>query len=172
RVLCTESGDKGFDVHIDALGEAAVSEAVEAIGATRAAGYKKNAFTLAHEPVSVPEDLTDTCYQLGIAESTVTLGAAKDDWRCIENAKTVEEAVEKLTVNAALQLGISSDYGSIEKGKHADFVIFDENPLEAASLAAFKNRKAAMTVIDGVIVYDAKEHDRSQWDSMLTMQQY
>ncbi|MDD3168158.1 MAG: amidohydrolase family protein, partial [Eubacteriales bacterium] len=89
RVLCTESGDKGFDVHIDALGEAAVSEAVEAIGATRAAGYKKSAFTLAHVPVSAPEDLTDTCYQLGIAESSVTLCASGDEWRCIENAKTV-----------------------------------------------------------------------------------
>ena len=77
-----------------------------------------------------------------------------------------------LTIDAAMLLGQGSDFGSIEKGKHADFVIFDENPFEAGSLADFKKIQAAMTVIDGNIVYDAKEDDRSQWYSMLTMQQY
>ena len=77
-----------------------------------------------------------------------------------------------LTINAAIQLGLDSGFGSIEKGKHADFVIFDENPLGADSLLSFKKIQAAMTVIDGAIVYDAEEDDRSQWYSMLTMQQY
>lgn len=172
RELCLEAGDKGFDVHIDALDETAISEAIEALGATRSAGYKKNAFTLAHGPVSSPEELTDTCCQLGITESAVTVGTHSDHWHCIENATSVEEAVEMLTINAALQLGISNSFGSIEKGKHADFAIFDENPLEAASLSAFKKMQAALTVMDGAIVYDAEEDDLSQWYSMLTMQQY
>lgn len=171
KELCTEAGDKGFDVHIDALDEAAVSEAVEALAATRSAGYKKNAFTLAHEPVSAQEELADTCFQLGIAEIGITLDS-EDPWRSIDHAATVEDAVEMLTVNAALQLGISGSYGSIEKGKHADFAIFEENPLEAVSLDSFKKIKASLTVTDGTIVYDAEEDDRSQWFSMLTMQQY
>lgn len=151
KALCMEAGDKGFDVHIDALDEAAVSEAVEALAATRSAGYKKNAFTLAHEPVSAQEELADTCFQLGIAESAITLDS-EDPWHCIANAATAEEAVEMLTVNAALQLGISGSYGSIEKGKRADFAIFEENPLEAESLDLLKEMKAAMTVLDGIIV--------------------
>ena len=172
RELCLEAADKGFHVHIDALGTAAVAEALEAMGAIRSAGYKKNALILAHDPVSDPEELTNTCCYLNINETAPTVGLSDNDWRCIEKAANIEEAVDMLTINAAIQLGLDSGFGSIEKGKHADFVIFDENPFEAGSLLSFKKLQAAMTVIDGAIVYDAKEDDRSQWYSMLTMQQY
>ena len=172
RELCLEAGDKGFDVHIDALGEDAVDKAVEAIGATRSAGYKKNNFTLAHDHVQEPQELADTCYHLGVNESALTLDTSGNEWLCIENARSVEEAVDMLTINAAMQLGIGSDYGSIENGKHADFVIFDENPFEAKSLSDFKKMQPVMTVIDGTVVYDAEEDDMSQWFSMLTAQQY
>ncbi|HWQ80354.1 MAG TPA: amidohydrolase family protein [Anaerovoracaceae bacterium] len=188
RELCVEAGDKGFDVHIDAWGEEAVSEAVEALAAARSAGYKKNEFTLVHDPVSDPGELSDTCYHLDVTEIVRTPdtaglstaghsrtsgapGSTDNDFLCIQNAKTVEEAVDLLTVDAAAQLGISGSYGSIERGKHADFVIFDENPFEAAGLKELKNLKAAMTVIDGVVVYDAKEDDPSTWHSMLDEQQ-
>ncbi len=169
--LCVEAGDKGFDVHIDALGEDAVDAAMDALSSVRSAGYKKNALVLAHDEVSDPQELKDNCYHLDITESACTL-QPDNDWLCIENAKSVEEAVDMLTVNAALQLGISSEFGSIEKGKHADFVIFDENPLDCRTLSEFKKLHSAMTVIDGNVVYDAEEDDMSQWFSMLTMQQY
>ena len=172
RELCLESGDKGFDAHIDALGEPAVSQAVEALGATRSAGYKKNSFTLAHDSVSDPKELTDTCYHLDINESVLTHYPSDNDWLCIENAASVEEAIDMLTVNAAIQLGISNHFGTIEKGKHADFAVFDENPIEAKSLSDFKKIQAALTVIDGTIVYDAEEDDQSQWYSMLSTQQF
>lgn len=172
RTLCLESGDKGFNVHIDALGESAVGESVEAMEATRSAGYKKNTFTLAHDQVSDPKELADTCYHLDINESVLTLVPSDNDWLCLENAASVEEAIDMLTVNAALQLGISNRFGSIEKGKHADFAVFNENPIEAKSLSDFKKLQAVLTVIDGAIVYDAEEDDRSQWYSMLTMQQF
>lgn len=171
RELCVEAGDKGFDVHIDALGDDAADAAMEALSAVRSAGYKKNALILAHDEVSDPEELKDNCYHLDIAESHCTL-PPDNDWLCIENAKSVEDALDMLTVNAALQLGIGSEYGSIEKGKHADFAIFDENPLDCRTLAEFKKLHAVMTVINGNVVYDAEEDDMSQWFSMLTMQQY
>ena len=169
--LCVDAGDKGFNIHIDALGEDAVDAAMDAMSAARSAGYKKNALVLAHDEVSDPQELKDSCYHLDIAESPCTL-QPDDDWLCIESAKSVEEAVDMLTVNAALLLGIGNDFGSIEKGKHADFVIFDENPLDCRTLADFKKLHSAMTVIDGNVVYDAEEDDMSQWFSMLTMQQY
>jgi predicted amidohydrolase YtcJ len=84
----------------------------------------------------------------------------------------VEEAVDMLTINAALQLGISDEYGSIERGKRADFVIFDENPLDAKTLSEFKKLRSVMTIIGGTVVYDAEEDDMSQWFAMLTEQQY
>ncbi len=171
KELCLEAGDRGFNVHIDALGEAAVDVAAEALGATRSAGYKKNAFTLAHDPVSNPKELSDACYQNDITESVLTLGTPDIDWRCIENAGSVEEAVDMLTINAAMQLGIGNEIGSIEKGKHADFVIFNENPLEAKTLSDFKRLRSVMTVMDGAIVYDGEEDDTSQWHSILNRPQ-
>ena len=70
RELCLGSRRQGvFHVHIDALGTAAVAEAVESMGAIRSAGYKKNALILAHDPVSDPEELTNTCYYLNINET-------------------------------------------------------------------------------------------------------
>ena len=170
--LCLDAGDKGFDVHIDALGEAAVDEAVEAMGAARSAGYKKNALTLARDDVADPKELAETCYHLDINESVLTLGPAENKWLCIENAKSVEEAVDMLTIDAAVQLGIGGEYGSIEKGKHADFVIFDENPLDAKTLSEFKKLRSVMTIVGGTVVYDAEEDDMSQWFAMLTEQQY
>lgn len=172
KELCLEAGDKGFDVHIDALGEAAAAAAIEALGATRSAGYKKNSFTLAHDSSSESKELSDACYQMDINASVSTLGAAEVGWRCIEAAKSIGEAVDMLTVNAAMQLGISNDSGSIQKGKQADFVIFDESPFEVKSLDDFKKLRAVMTVVGGTVVYDSEEDDMSQWYSILTQQQY
>jgi predicted amidohydrolase YtcJ len=155
--LCLEAGDKGFDIHIDAIGKDAVIEAVEVLEATRAAGYKKNSFTIAHDHDLTSEELADTTFRQDIKETVGTLNSLDNDWLCIENAKSVEEAIEMLTIDAAIQLGISSRFGSIEKGKHADFVIFDKNPLEIQDLSDFKKLRSVMTVLDGSIVYDARE---------------
>jgi predicted amidohydrolase YtcJ len=191
RKLCVEAGDKGFDVHINVRGGVAAGAAIDAFAAARSAGYKKSVFTLVHGPVSKQEELSDSCYHLDITEIVrnnpdaagfrataagaagtpgtvgVSDGIPGGDWLCIENAKTVEEAVDLLTVDAAAQLGISDGYGTIERGRHADFVIFDENPFEVRNLEEFKKLKAAMTVIDGVVVYDAKEDDPSVWHTLL-----
>lgn len=154
RELCMEAGDRGFDVHIDAVGEAAVNDAVEALSATRSAGYKKNAFVIARdlrEPVSDPEELADAFARYDISETDLTSGTWDDLWACIKNARTPEEAVDMLTVDAAMQLGTGG--GSIEKGRYADFAVFETNPLEAQSLDDFKNLRSVMTVIHGSIVY-------------------
>ena len=177
EALCLEAGDRGFDVYIDAWSEDAVCAAVDAMSATRSAGYKKNALTLVHDQDSGSSDLTDTCYHLDITEIIRTsdaagsdateAGSAGSEWLCIENAKSVEDAIEMMTVNAAQQLGIGADFGSIEKGKNADFAAFDENPFEAKTLSDFKKIKAAMTVVGGKVVYNAEEDDPSSWELTL-----
>lgn len=172
KELCLEACDKGFDVHIDAIGKEAVFEAVEVLESARSAGYRKSSFTVAHDCSLDSQDLADTGFRTDIKESVQTFGVTEENWLCIEGAKSVTEAVEMLTINAAVQLGISEEFGTIEKGKRADFAVFEENPLEAPSLQAFKKLQSVMTIIDGKIVYDAEEDDLSQWYAMLSMQQY
>lgn len=40
---------------------------------------------------------------------------------------TVEEAVDIMTINGAIQLQIDDERGSIEVGKYADFLLFDKD---------------------------------------------
>jgi Predicted metal-dependent hydrolase with the TIM-barrel fold len=167
KVLCMDAGDKGFDVHIDAWGEEAVDAVMEAIGSTRSGGYRKNVFTLVHDSADSSKELTEACEHMDVTELIRTADTPDDEWSCIKDATTIQEAVDMLTMNAAARLGISGGYGSVERGKHADFVIFDANPFDAKSLEEFKKLKAAMTIIDGTVVYDANEDDISQWHSML-----
>jgi len=57
-----------------------------------------------------------------------------------------ELALKSLTINAAEILGIAEQVGSIEKGKDADLVILNGDPLELTS-------GVEMVIIDGNIVY-------------------
>ena len=44
-----------------------------------------------------------------------------------------EEALKAVTINAALALGIDADYGSLEVGKKANFLVSDGDPFEPAT---------------------------------------
>lgn len=56
------------------------------------------------------------------------------------------KAIEAITINPAKTLGIDDRVGSIEVGKDADIVIWDNNPLEIQSNVLY-------TIIDGNVVY-------------------
>lgn len=56
------------------------------------------------------------------------------------------EALKALTINPAKALDIDDRVGSIEEGKDADLVIFDNEPLESLT-------NVVMTIINGIIVY-------------------
>jgi predicted amidohydrolase YtcJ len=45
----------------------------------------------------------------------------------------VEAAIRAITIDAAWQLGIDDDVGSIEVGKRADFVRLERNPMGATA---------------------------------------
>ena len=64
----------------------------------------------------------------------------------VKHGMTTEKALESITINPARTLGIEDRVGSIEVGKDADIVIWDNNPLEIQSNVLF-------TIIDGKIVY-------------------
>lgn len=62
-----------------------------------------------------------------------------------------EEGLKAITVNPAVICGVSDRVGTLEVGKDADIAIFDGNPLEIST-------KTLYTIIDGNIVYDAKNN--------------
>lgn len=64
----------------------------------------------------------------------------------VKHGMKKEKALESITINPAKTLGIEDRVGSIEVGKDADIVIWDESPLKVESNVLF-------TIIDGKIVY-------------------
>jgi imidazolonepropionase-like amidohydrolase len=61
------------------------------------------------------------------------------------------EALKLVTLNPAMQLGIEDRVGSIEVGKDADLVIFDDHPLSIYAVPL-------TTIVDGHVYFD-REHD-------------
>jgi imidazolonepropionase-like amidohydrolase len=66
-----------------------------------------------------------------------------------------EEALALITLNPAKQLGIGDKVGSIEVGKQADIVIFNEHPLSAYAIPQ-------MTFVDGVKYFDINSDNDDQ----------
>ncbi|WP_195237997.1 amidohydrolase [Romboutsia sp. 1001285H_161024_C4] len=64
----------------------------------------------------------------------------------------IEEGLKAITINAAEICNVSDKVGSLEIGKDADIAIFDGNPMEVFT-------KTMYTIIDGEIVYEAKDID-------------
>jgi imidazolonepropionase-like amidohydrolase len=62
---------------------------------------------------------------------------------------TEEEALRMVTLNAAIQLGIDKQTGSIDAGKDADLVIFSQHPFSVYTVPE-------MTFIEGVVYFDRK----------------
>lgn len=58
------------------------------------------------------------------------LGAHWELWSLQQGGMTNMEAIRAATINGADYIGMSKDIGSLEKGKLADLVIMDKNPLD------------------------------------------
>jgi imidazolonepropionase-like amidohydrolase len=67
---------------------------------------------------------------------------------------TEEEALATITINPAKQLGLEARIGSIEPGKDADLVIFDQHPLSNFA-------KVRKVLIDGRVYFD-RDRDMSE----------
>ena len=86
----------------------------------------------------------------------------------LDTAKTIAEAIDALTIDAAVLLGKEDEIGSITVGKAADFAVFEENPFELTNFAAFRRCTAVMTIVNGQVVYDKEEDNRSEWYELMT----
>ena len=61
-----------------------------------------------------------------------------------------EAALRAVTIDAAWQVFMHDEIGSIEPGKRADLVVLSDDPLTAADVRAIKVDR---TLIDGATVY-------------------
>jgi imidazolonepropionase-like amidohydrolase len=79
------------------------------------------------------------------------LGAHWELWMLQQGGMTPMEALRCATLDGAKYLGLDGDIGSLEKGKLADLVVLDRNPLEN-----IRNSEAiAMVMLNGRL-YDAR----------------
>lgn len=68
---------------------------------------------------------------------------------------TLEQALHASTMGSAYILNIEDKIGSIEKGKFADFIVFEKNLFEMP-LTEVKNAKVVLTVMNGKVTHQSK----------------
>lgn len=89
------------------------------------------------------------------ANERVDLMEVTWNW-CKENVKRSQQAIECVTINAAIQLGLHDSVGSIRVGKRADFVVLNCDP-RTVEPNEFKDKvKVVQTVFGGNLVFEAK----------------
>ena len=83
------------------------------------------------------------------------LGFHWELWALQSGGLTEMEALRAATIGGAEIIGISSDIGSIEFGKLADFVILDEDPLDD-----IRNTNEIKYVVKNGRLYNAETMDQ------------
>ncbi|HYB54388.1 MAG TPA: amidohydrolase family protein, partial [Thermoanaerobaculia bacterium] len=95
-----------------------------------------------------------TSVQLGAHGQREGLGAHWEMWMFVQGGMTPLEALRCATANGAAYLGMDKDLGSLEKGKLADLVVIDGNPLTDIR----QSEKVLYTMANGRL-YDAATLD-------------
>ncbi len=79
------------------------------------------------------------------------LGAHWEMWMLHQGGMSNMEVLQAATINGATYLGMDSEIGSIEKGKLADLIVIDGNPLEDI----YETENVVYTIINGRM-YDSE----------------
>ena len=87
--------------------------------------------------------------QLGAHGQLQGLGAHWELWMLQQGGMTPMEALRVRDIDGASYLGLDRDIGSLEKGKLADLVVLDRNPLEN-----IRNSESSRVVMMNGRLYD------------------
>jgi imidazolonepropionase-like amidohydrolase/Tol biopolymer transport system component len=79
------------------------------------------------------------------------LGAHWEMWMLHQGGMSNMEVLQAATINGAIYLGMDSEIGTIEKGKLADLIVIDGNPLEDI----YSTENVVYTIINGRM-YDSE----------------
>jgi len=116
-------------------------------------GFKMEAYDMVHENVAIVDAVKNSCAVVH-SDSADTIQrlnqeAGKVMYRANDNGFdiTPELAITWITANAAKSLGLAEKTGSLESGKNADVVIWNQNPFSVYA-------QAEQVFVDGAKVYD------------------
>lgn len=119
-------------------------------------GFKMEAYDMIEENAAVVDSYANSCAIIH-SDSDTTIQrlnqeAAKVMYRANENGFNISEqhAIKWITSNVAKSLGIEDKTGSLEAGKQADVVIWDQTPFSVYA-------KAEQVFIDGAKVFDLND---------------
>jgi len=116
-------------------------------------GFKMEAYDMIQENVAVVDAVKNSCAVVhsdsGTTIQRLNQEAGKILYRANENGFDLkaEDAIRWITANPAKSLGIEDKTGSLEKGKNADVVIWNQNPFSVYA-------QAEQVFVDGAKVYD------------------
>jgi len=92
--------------------------------------------------------------QMGAHGQLQGLGAHWETWMLAQGGLTPMDTLRAATINGARYLGLDAEVGSLEKGKLADLVVLDRNPLENV-----RNTDSVNMVMLNGRLYDAATMD-------------
>lgn len=166
NTILLEVAEKGFDFFIEAISYEDLKKAYWGLEALRSRGYK-NTVTIASDLTLKEEDLRE------LEKASEVLTTWGTDVMAAHpvaaDVSSVSEAIDALTVDAAAIIGMEDELGKVEKGRLADFTIFEENPL-SLDLRTFSRLHAVMTVVNGQVVYDVEEDNMKEMYQLLLNQ--
>ena len=165
--MCKDAIERGFNVLIDAPDKEFAHLAYDVLNQLREDGLT--------DPVlvaGVPEDVElDFAGEFIHFDQIFQTSFFEQDNDIFVRAGSTQEALDKLTTEAAKLLGMSKVLGSIEPDKYADFTVFDENILDF-SLQKFTHPHAEMVIVSGEKTYDAQEEADNEMFDMMSQSQY
>jgi imidazolonepropionase-like amidohydrolase len=130
-------------------------------------GFKMEAYDMVQENVAIVDAAKNSCAIVhsdsGITIQRLNQEAGKIMFRSNEHGFSIKpkEAIRWITFNAAKAIGLEHKIGSLEAGKSADIVIWNQNPFSVYA-------QAEQVFIDGAKVFDAHNaHYQAQSDFLL-----